>query len=483
MMSMTISDGGDMYILDDFPTSGPHFDDLSITDKALIGNIHSRASVTIRDMGIYVYYRNVASWAQIQSSTACHELADLAGIDAPVNYMKALSRIMPMVQRLATRVGRIDRSVCINTYRLVPTIEYAEGGPIVTYQVHDPIIEQYRGPDYIRQTMFVVTPLVLPSPSHIYFKTAVDLDNEVVNDILYPLRDDQKLDFLWRMGNMLLDPPKTPCTILMYGRWGTEGKSAMTLNMTRLFRNVSMWSPVPLTGEKAEWPDAVTLMEMASKRLIIDDESDTSVDVNTTNIKKFNSGSPVEMGGSSFMLNQTIIGITNKLGFYRKESITRSMGRRFVIYRMDKDLQNAKEFDESRINNHIIHQFTALCLATALRFERSPMTLEIALYTAFRRSVNWITAGLINDEDASPDLAKEATAMMASRSGTDIKRLTSCFAAMSPDLVSRVPGECSYIKGIRTLVYRVPSDVQMSSDYISDTPIEFSKWLNNIKTF
>lgn len=66
--------------------------------------------------------------------------------------------------------------------------------------------------------MFVVAPLILPLPSQVYLNTVVDLDNDVINDLLFPLNDEQKRDFLWRMGNMLLDPQRYPCTIAMFGR-------------------------------------------------------------------------------------------------------------------------------------------------------------------------------------------------------------------------------------------------------------------------
>lgn len=252
-----------------------------------------------------------------------------------------------------------------------------------------------------------------------------------------------------------------------------------------MLRSISMWCRFGIIGKGSPWPDLDSLMEIASRRLIIDDEADLSDDVAVDNIKKLNSGSPVEMAGSSFMLSLTVIGITNRMGWFKKDAVTNSMGRRYVIYKMNKDLQHLKPFDESRITNHTIQQFSAMCIATSLAYDRAPISLMMALFTVFRKSINWITAGFVVDEDASPALAKEATCSMATRCGVTPKRSVSCFSSMSPDLVCVVRGECPYIKGIRTKLYVQTEEEKLVQEQSARVYvyIDVLKWVTTARYF
>ncbi|KAH7114041.1 hypothetical protein EDB81DRAFT_601858, partial [Dactylonectria macrodidyma] len=63
----------------------------------------------------YVYCRGVASWAQLYSDVASNELLRVTGINAPVNYAKALKGTYAMCKRIAFPVGHIQESVCIGT--------------------------------------------------------------------------------------------------------------------------------------------------------------------------------------------------------------------------------------------------------------------------------------------------------------------------------------------------------------------------------
>lgn len=80
-------------------------------------------------------------------------------------------------------------------------------------------------------------------------------------------------------------------------------------------------------------------------------------------------------------------------------------------------------------------QFVASCLSVSAAYERVPMSLEIALYTIFKRSVNHHTAGLLMDPSFTPKQCREFTALMAIKMGLTIKRLVGCFSDMSNRLV------------------------------------------------
>ncbi len=65
--------------------------------------------------------------------------------------------------------------------------------PIVHYRPHRVVLEIPRGPEHRRIYMFVTQPIVMPFPFECPTKTVVDLDGEILNKILLPLRDDQQL--------------------------------------------------------------------------------------------------------------------------------------------------------------------------------------------------------------------------------------------------------------------------------------------------
>jgi len=84
----------------------------------------------------------------------------------------------------------LSKSVCIGTYRLVFKVEYMEGGPIVSYRPHRTVIENLRGDEHRRMYMFVTSPMVMPFPFLCPKTTVIDMDSEVLNSILLPLRGD-----------------------------------------------------------------------------------------------------------------------------------------------------------------------------------------------------------------------------------------------------------------------------------------------------
>ncbi|EMC97268.1 hypothetical protein BAUCODRAFT_55138, partial [Baudoinia panamericana UAMH 10762] len=96
--------------------------------------------VAVRDITYYIYCRNVAAWAQIESPTAAHEITDVTGINVPVNYAVALQKFYPLPTRMAFPVESLVRSVCIGTYRLMFEVRYMDDGPVVDYRPHKTVI-------------------------------------------------------------------------------------------------------------------------------------------------------------------------------------------------------------------------------------------------------------------------------------------------------------------------------------------------------
>ena len=74
----------------------------------------------------------------------------------------------------------------------------------------------------------------MPFPNPGPARTLVGLEGDVLNQILFLLRDDQKLDFMWRIWNCLTDSAKSPYVIIFYGPGGEEEKSALATNINRV---------------------------------------------------------------------------------------------------------------------------------------------------------------------------------------------------------------------------------------------------------
>ncbi len=441
--------GGNEWFMDDFPCAGPAYMELSNEDKNLVEWAITRRSVAVRDITYYVYCRSVAAWAQMESPTAAHEIADVTGINAPVNYAIALQRFYPLLARMAFPIEGLTRSVCIGTYRFTFEVKYLDDGPVVSYAPHATVIPNPRGDEHRRMYMFVTSPTVMSFPFRLPKKMVVDFEGEILNQILLPLRDDQKLDFMWRIGNALTDPIRNPCVIIFYGPTGEEGKSVLATNISRVLGKGVEWTVTDLIGKASKWPDAAIVMKLAEKRVIICDECGIEDDMNYNNIKRWTSNAPVQSAGMSAYLSQTIIGISNKMGFATKSAINNSVGRRVVIYKMDKELGKLKPFPAQAVNDYVKLQFISACLSVSAQYERAPVSLEIALYTVFRRSVNFITAGVWMDSTSPPHHCIVSTAIIANRIGVTMERLVQCFAAISNRLVCVPTYGIPFIFGLR----------------------------------
>jgi DNA-directed RNA polymerase subunit M/transcription elongation factor TFIIS len=288
------SHGGNEWFMDDFPCSGPAYMELSQEDKNIVEWAMTRRSVAVRDITYYVYCRNVAAWAQMESPTAAHELTDVANINAPVNYAAALQRFYPLLTRMAFPIEGLTTSVCIGTYRFTFEVKYLDDGPVVYYAPHATVIPNPRGDEHRRMYMFVTSPIVMSFPFRLPKTMTVDLEGEILNQILLPLRDDQKLDFMWRIGNALTDPVRNPCVIIFYGATGEEGKSVLATNISRVLGRGVEWTVMDLIGKASKWPDGNTVMKLAEKRLVICDECGIEEDMNYNNIKRWTSNAPVQ---------------------------------------------------------------------------------------------------------------------------------------------------------------------------------------------
>jgi hypothetical protein len=442
-----ITDPDCEWVRDDFPLWGAPSNELSERDKQLRDWAVSKRTVVTNGLAYYVYCRNAASWAQMESTQAACELLEQTDTMAPVNFAGALKKFHPLLKRVAYPVGRMDRSVCIGTWRLTFDIEYAEDGPIVRYTPHREVIQNPRGPEHTRTYMFVVTPIMMAHPYACPLTFKVNMQNMILNYILAPLRDDQKIDFMWRIAMSLTH--RRAFVIVFYGRDGHEGKGTLMENITRLLPGVITWMSDDLIGSTSKWPKEDVVVELCEKRILVCDEVEIADGFSYNNIKRWTSNSPVSSGTSTSLLSQTIVALSNKIPFYSRGSTNNSIGRRLVVYHMKKEMGKMESMHTSVITNKMLLMFVSMCMSVLDAYPRAPASLPIALYSQFHKSVNKITAGLKYDINCSDMDAVAGTSTMAMRCGTSTKTLCTSFNAWSPDLVGTTPNGTMFIKSIR----------------------------------
>lgn len=441
-----------VWIRDDFPLWGPAANELSSEDKRLVQWAVSRRCIVTDGISYYVYCRNTASWSQMESINAVCELLDTTDTNAAVNYAKALVKFYPLLSRVAHSIRYVGKSVCIGTWRLRFMVRWEDFGPVVRYIPHEEVIENIRGPEHMRMYMFVRNPIIMPYPFACPHTFSVAMDDEVLNDILMPLRDYQKIDFMWRLGRMLTDGiDAQPVVMIFYGKDGHEGKSVLARKISKLLPGMSMWMTDDLIGSKSKWPTPDAVMNLCEKRLLICDEVEIEDGLSYNNIKRWTSNSPVSDGVTTTFLSQNIIATTNKMSFSEKSAINRSVGRRLVIYDLRKYLGNRKGMPDHMITNKVRLKFVSMCLAIAEAYEHPPTHIRTALYTFFRRNVNKVTAGLIHDPACTEMQAIAASTTMAIRCGVALEQLCSAFSSMSPKLVGETKNNTPYVKSFRPI--------------------------------
>ena len=435
---------------DDFPFTGPLANRLSPASKNLVENLLPRRAVVTDGVTFFLYCESVASWSQLYSEVAGYELLSITGINAPVNYSRALKWAYALAKRIAFPVARLHPSVCIGTYRLVFKCEYEEMGPIVHFRPHWPVIPRGDMDSmYERILTFVKSPIVFPNPVVCPYTVKVDIADTVISKILLPLRYDQKLDLLWRVGNAITDPVKNPCVIVLYGKNGHEGKSEIAKNITKMLPDAVTWVSEDLFGSGGKWPDVDTIMQLCQSRILVCDECKIKDGFSYDHVKRWTSESPVSSDGRTGYLSQTAFVISNHIPFYERAAVNNSIGRRLVVYHMKKKLTKFKPLSDDEISNAARLRFVALALSVSSAYKHPPVSLAIALYSIFRKNVNRFTAGLVHDVAASPPECHVATMVMAIRCGVSVRSLCSVFSAMTPGLVGEPEIGLPYIKSIR----------------------------------
>lgn len=436
--------------MDGFPMWGPLANRLRPAQMALAKKIYSNRLVVTDGITYYLYCEGIGSWSQLYSEVSGYELLDMTGINAPVNYSKALKWVYPLVSRIAISMSRIVPSVCMGTFRLIFMCEYAETGPIVSYYPHWPVIEN-KGfdPMYNRIFSFVTCPIMFPNPVMIPSRVEVDADDEIISRILLPLRYDQKLDFMWRLGKAIIDKVTNPSVMVFFGRDGHEGKTKLADSISRMLSSAIEWVSEDLFGSESKWPKADVIMTLCEKRILICDECKIENGFSYNNIKRWTSEAPITMEGRTGYLSQSAIIISNHIPFYEKSAVNNSIGRRLVIYHMKKNLKKFVPVERSEITNVVSLKFISYAISIANAFRDPPTSLAIALYTVFRKNINKITAGLVHDVASSRSDSVSATCVMAIRCGVAPRKLCSVFSTMSPALVTYPEPGCPYINSIR----------------------------------
>ncbi|KAM0186804.1 hypothetical protein ACHAPI_011490 [Fusarium lateritium] len=167
-------------------------------------------------------------------------------------------------------------------------------------------------------------------------------------------------------------PLDNPSMINFWGPNGEEGKSVLALNISRIFSTGAKRTVTDLIVKGSKWLDSDTIMKVAEKRRITRDGYNIKENINYNNMKMWTPKAPVQSKGVSAYLSQTIIEITNKLGFSNTSSVKNSIGKRVMVYRIDKKLCKLEAFSKNAITNR-----------------RAPASLEMALESEFKKRTGY----------------------------------------------------------------------------------------------
>ncbi|RYP11921.1 hypothetical protein DL767_011213 [Monosporascus sp. MG133] len=371
----------------------------------------------------------------MEPDSAPSELLAVGNINAPVNSERALSKIYPLLKRIAYPIAKLDRSVCVCTWRFTFSVEYGKKGPTVYYSQHKEVTQNSNRLQHMRMYTLVTSPITMPYLFASPVKVPVSADDRVANNILKPLRNDQKLDFTYRMYRELVDPGVDLSVIVFYGPSGREGKTTLAKNLTMLLAGAVMWSSDGLVGHKSKWPSADLVVKMCEKRVLVCDKCEIEDEFSYQHVKRWTSNGPVSSGGRTGFLSQTSIAVSNKIPFYEEAAVSNSIGRRLVIYDMRKDLGSEKPLERSEIANSVMLKFLSLCLACGNVYRSTPTSPAIAMYTMFRKSINGITAGIGYDVTSNREQSTVATAMIAVRCRVKLTILCNVMKAISSEMI------------------------------------------------
>ncbi|KAM0315740.1 hypothetical protein ACHAPQ_011508, partial [Fusarium lateritium] len=184
-------------------------------------------------------------------------------------------------------------------------------------------------------------------------------------------------------------PVDNPSMINFWGPNGEEGKSVLALNISRIFSTGAKRTVTDLIVKGSKWLDSDTIMKVAEKRRITRDGYNIKENINYNNMKMWTPKAPVQSKGVSAYLSQTIIEITNKLGFSNTSSVKNSIGKRVMVYRIDKKLCKLEAFSKNAITNRVRMQFISMALSISDCYKRAPASLEMALESEFKKRTGY----------------------------------------------------------------------------------------------
>ncbi|KAJ0159169.1 hypothetical protein CTA2_10190 [Colletotrichum tanaceti] len=167
-----------------------------------------------------------------------------------------------------------------------------------------------------------------PRPTLTPIEVSVDFNDKIISRILSPLRDDQKHDILWRIRRSLVNPQEGGSVIVLYGRYGHEGKSKLAEMITALIPDPSVRVSKDPFRDKSLWLESDAVMNLLEKRFLICDECNNRDGFSYNNVKRWTSGTPVTLEDGS----------PDGLLVAERASINNSISRRLVIYYMDKQM-------------------------------------------------------------------------------------------------------------------------------------------------
>ncbi|KAM3447866.1 hypothetical protein MY3296_008321 [Beauveria thailandica] len=187
------------------------------------------------------------------------------------------------------------------------------------------------------------------------YRVVIDLDDTIINTIMAPLRDNQKLDLLWSMGKALVEPEGT--VMVFYGRDGKEGKTKQISSITSMFTNAVECVSEDLVRKESKWPGPDTIMYLCDKKFLVCDECKIEEGFSYHNIKRWASGAPVSMEGRTGYLSHTLFVTANQIPNEKTKLDRVTTEIQMVCKNLNKDKSMTIDMTESPVENIPAHIF------------------------------------------------------------------------------------------------------------------------------
>ncbi|CAM9625880.1 unnamed protein product, partial [Laminaria digitata] len=420
--------------------------------REIMTNHIMKGAICVYRETIYIFKECLSSWVQLCAPEGAGSFVSELGLMAPVNYISALSPFIPFILSASPKLDGLPQSVCISDERLSYTMVKRDRLFMMKFRICEDVVRfrldggrnALKTTDKMRRSgSFVTSPVTCGS---VPIAVLLNFDCPSTMMIKDLLTTPQAMDLMWRIGNALKDPPSRPSVVILWGKKGGEGKGLLLQMIARLLPGaMASVSGSPLSFKSPEMTSQ-EVRPLTSRRLVFMDEVNISEGINLQNLKVLTSCVPRNMSeGCNGLLSTTVLATTNRLSFTQRDMITRSAGRRMVIYEISKTIEDPQAYANRPFTSREQIMFISHCLALTETFAFPPVTVEMALTTMSRSSFRTTISSIAIERDCDERECISATYLMSVRSFLEYDALVGCAEAMNPKLVGQTDDGFRYL--------------------------------------